>query len=244
MPLFRSFWPFDHVPAEVRRMRRVLRAGLRQPHYRAVLEAAGLGTKAAIADLTSGEEALARLPFSRLDPWRPEGLHTPELLDHPLLPGTRAIYLQHGKARYTALAGTLRDLRMVAALPREVRAEAEFGVLVLRFPGQPEAGPTDREMLWKCFQVPVHNVFLGYDGTVLAHECEAQCGYHATGDAIFEERRGRLYVTSLTDLRNPTIRLDTGMTGGIESGGCECGRAGIRLATAPVHRLVLASAAD
>jgi hypothetical protein len=244
MHLFQLGWPIHRVPLAVRQLRRVLSAGLRDDHYRALLDAVGLGSVAAIRALDSVDDALARLPFTGLQELPPAAAVTPEVMDHPLLPGTRALRVPQRKARYTALAGSLMDLRQAATLAPRLRPMAELGVLVLRRPGQPPATPADRDLFWDSFQVPVYDIFMGYDGAVLAYECEAQCGLHVTPNAVFEESYGQVYFTSLTDVRRPSIRLETGLAVHLEAGQCECGRRGTRMAAAQARHRILATAAD
>ncbi|MBI1789122.1 MAG: hypothetical protein HYR60_16445 [Acidobacteria bacterium] len=88
-----------------------------------------------------------------------------------------------------------------------------------------------RELLWQVFQVPVFEQFLGADGRVLAGECEAHEGLHLNPDnAVFERDSGSgLLLTSLTALRRPALRLETGMAGRIEPASCGCGVSSPRL---------------
>jgi hypothetical protein len=85
----------------------------------------------------------------------------------------------------------------------------------------------DRELLWDVFQVPVFEQYLGFDGRLVAWECEAHEGLHVqSSEAVMEESDGsgsELLMTSLTNLTYPALRLSTGLYGALASGPCECG---------------------
>lgn len=86
----------------------------------------------------------------------------------------------------------------------------------------------DRELFWDVFQVPVFEQYLGFDGRLVAWECEAHDGLHVqSNEAVIEESDGagsELLMTSLTNLTYPAIRLATRLYGTLASGPCECGR--------------------
>ena len=235
MHIFRFGWPFTRPPLRQRRLARVLRAACRDPHYGQTLR--GMG----------GAPALDRMPFTRLAEWnhgrRIPGV--PETIAHPLKPELVAAVPEPGGGRYTAIAAPAAALLAMAGLRRAVWPQAEFAVLALERPGDAELSETSRDLLWNVFQAPIYRVLLGFDGALLGHECEAQNGLHATSNAIFEERDGRIYVTSLTDRRNPCLRLETGLSGVLDDGLCECGRPGARLTAAgSAMQADLSSAAD
>jgi hypothetical protein len=88
----------------------------------------------------------------------------------------------------------------------------------------------DRDMLWRIFRVPVYEQYLGWDGKVIARECEAHAGLHVVAEnAVVEKIETGLLITSLTDLRCPTLRLRVDLEGSIHTGLCACGRSGPRL---------------
>jgi hypothetical protein len=130
-------------------------------------------------------------------------------------------------------------LREAAELPVEDRPESEFAVLVLFRPGEPALSSADRDLLWKAFQVPVYSLLVGFDGTLLGHECEAHRGWHASANAVFEELKGFVYVTSLADTSRPTMRLNTGIRGKLERSLCDCGRPGVRVQAMSAGRPIL-----
>jgi hypothetical protein len=164
-------------------------------------------------------------------------------IEHPLLRGLRAYVPEAGVAHYDAIADSMSSLREWAALPASRRPEVEYAVLVLRRPGESELTAADRDLLWQAFHVPAYSVFVDLEGHVLAHECEMQGALHVTNKAIFEEYRGRTYVTSLASKSHPLIRMETGIDGSLDSEMCECGRAGVRVGVVAVE-CALAHAAD
>ncbi|MGH9721450.1 MAG: hypothetical protein ACRD8O_14670 [Bryobacteraceae bacterium] len=88
-----------------------------------------------------------------------------------------------------------------------------------------------RNLLWRVFRVPVFEQYIGFDGRLIAWECEAHDGLHMVEENAVIERdiRAELLLTSLTDRYRPTIRVATRMTASLEDGACGCGKAGRRL---------------
>lgn len=148
----------------------------------------------------------------------------------------------------SALAAPISVLReMAAAIDRgqqEVHALKHF---VVSFTGGDygELREEDREQFWRVFQVPVFEQRLGFDGRVVAYECEAHDGLHVMPErAAFEETaETELLMTSLTDLRYPTLRVGTRMARSIDHECCGCGNAAPRLIAARPHLMPLAAAA-
>lgn len=91
--------------------------------------------------------------------------------------------------------------------------------------------PGERDMLWRCFGVPVFEQWLGLDGELLAWECEAHQGLHVDADKVeLEVIAGELVVTSWLGRSVPALRLATGWHGEIQTGPCSCGHSGPILA--------------
>ena len=141
----------------------------------------------------------------------------------------------------SALAAPLTVLRELAAAvesgQQEIRGLQHF---VIPFTGgeQGELDEEDRERFWRVFQVPLFEQRLGFDGRVIAYECEAHTGLHILPErAAFEETAdSELLLTSLTDLRHPTLRVATRVAGSIQHECCDCGDAAARLiAMRPLH---------
>jgi len=134
----------------------------------------------------------------------------------------------------SALAAPLMVLRELAIAvetgEQEINGLKHF---VIPFTGgeQGELREEDRERFWRVFQVPLFEQRLGFDGRVIAYECEAHSGMHILPErAAFEETaNSELLLTSLTDLRHPTLRVGTRTSGTIQHECCDCGNATPRL---------------
>jgi hypothetical protein len=134
----------------------------------------------------------------------------------------------------TALAAPVALLRQLASAieagQQEIRRLEHF---VVPFTGgeHGELHEEDRERFWRVFQVPVFEQRLGFDGQVIAYECEAHQGLHILPEraAVEETAHTELLLTSLTDLRHPTLRIATRVAGAIQHECCDCGSAAARL---------------
>lgn len=136
------------------------------------------------------------------------------------------------------LAARLDDLRSFAHpdRPRPLRNGLVVFTDVLQ--GPLTAAQCDR--LWATFQVPVFEQFLGFEGELLAWECEAHHGLHVKESAArFEAMDGaHLVVSLLASRRFPVMRLATGLRGRLSTAPCPCGNRAPRLLDvqrAPVH---------
>lgn len=136
-----------------------------------------------------------------------------------------------------ALAGPVCELRRLAdaaedrsrRLPRLEHSVIAFSILRQAFLSN-EA----RDLFWRVFRVPVFGQILDLSNALMAWECEAHQGYHvASENAIFETEHGggepELLMTSLADLRQPVLRMATGLTARIGHSTCGCGQSGPRL---------------
>jgi hypothetical protein len=139
----------------------------------------------------------------------------------------------------SALAGPTSVLQTLAiameAGTEEIPRPSHF--IVIFTGGQHGELPRkDRERFWRVFQVPVFEQRVGFDGRVVAYECEAHDGLHILPHrAAFEESAGsELLLTSLTDLRYPTLRVGTRLWGSIQRSCCDCGDATARLMAVPL----------
>ena len=135
-----------------------------------------------------------------------------------------------------ALAGPPASLRWLARRAIEgllSLPSLRFGVVVFIGLGAGLLSGEDHDLLWEAFQVPVWTQFRGFAGEVLAAEGECRAGLHvAAGNGIFEstDSGGRLYLTSLDNLRHPVLRLDTGLAADLHTDRCDCGLTTPRLA--------------
>ena len=192
----------------------------------------------------------------------PQEFHSP--LEHTpktavLLPGfeqtsaVRAISQNNwarGLKRFGAgaLAAPISVLREIAgAIDRGQQELPALKHFVVSFTGGDygEMREEDREQFWRVFQVPVFEQRVGFDGRVVAYECEAHDGLHVKPESVAFEAtaEAELLMTSLTDLRYPTLRVGTRMTRSIELECCGCGNATPRLIAARPHSMPLAAAA-
>ncbi len=81
-----------------------------------------------------------------------------------------------------------------------------------------------RTLIWRAFGVPIFEQLLGWDGTVIARECEVHDGQHIDEAAAICEKDGNeLIVTQLTSFEEPILRIRTGLTAMIATEHCECG---------------------
>jgi phenylacetate-coenzyme A ligase PaaK-like adenylate-forming protein len=168
----------------------------------------------------------------------------PAVVTHPLIRQVAATRAWSAGRCSVAIAGTVPELLDVSRSASRSRPQVEFAVLAIERPGDAELTEESRDELWETFQVPVYRVLLGFDGRVLAHECEALRGLHAGPDALFEETAGGVYLTSLSDVKHPSVRLRIGLAARLEHGPCDCGRPGVRVAPVWQARERLSSAAD
>ena len=127
--------------------------------------------------------------------------------------------------RPEALAGSLDALKQLGP------AAPDRAVIVLTSLEDGSLCEAERELLWRIFEVPIFEQRIGADGSLLAWECEAHEGLHVVEEnAIFEQSAQRgLLLTSLTDRRNPVIRLTSSGKATLEIKCCGCGRAGVRM---------------
>jgi hypothetical protein len=88
----------------------------------------------------------------------------------------------------------------------------------------------ERDLLWRALGVPVYEQWLGLDGELLAHECEAHDGLHFNPALVDLEFDGdRMLVTSYRARRIPTVRLATGWSASVDDSRCPCGNPHPRL---------------
>jgi hypothetical protein len=91
--------------------------------------------------------------------------------------------------------------------------------------------PADRDVLWQAFGLPLFEQWRGWDGELLASECEAHEGLHVHIDQCsFDSEQGLLLVSSFAGLLAETHHFPTGYSGRMLSSRCPCG--------SPLPRLV------
>lgn len=126
-----------------------------------------------------------------------------------------------------ALAAPLDALRAAAG---EAAAPLRNAVIVFSGILEGPLTPADGDELWRRYEVPVFEQFLGLNGELLAWECEIHHGLHVREEAAyFEEGEERLLVSFLANRRLPLLRLETGLTGQVVTDPCPCGDPAPRL---------------
>lgn len=83
---------------------------------------------------------------------------------------------------------------------------------------------TARSAFWQTFGVPVYELLLDSNRSILAAECEAHEGWHVESGTVFSTLEGQLWYR-----RRHGHFAGTGFTGRVEAQPCPCGRAGQRL---------------
>jgi hypothetical protein len=71
-----------------------------------------------------------------------------------------------------------------------------------------------RDLLWEAFGLPVFEQLLGWDGRVIARECEVHDGLHFDASAVAAELDGGELIV---------MGMPTGLTAEIVGDHCECG---------------------
>ncbi len=138
---------------------------------------------------------------------------------------------QFGASALAAPIGVLHALAAAMEAGREEIPGPSHFIVIFTGGHEGGLGHEDRERFWRVFQVPVFEQRVGFDGRVVAYECEAHDGLHIMPQrAAFEETTGsELLITSLTDLRYPTLRVGMRLWGSIQRDCCACGNAAARL---------------
>ena len=80
-----------------------------------------------------------------------------------------------------------------------------------------------RSVLWQQFLVPVYEVFVDRNSSILASECQVQEGWHIEPGVNFETDNGEIHAVA----RGSRIR--TGLSGTVDDAPCDCGSASARL---------------
>ena len=111
-----------------------------------------------------------------------------------------------------------------------IRRGPHRAIIAIQAPGMSPLSELEREWLWQRFHVPLYQQVRGFQGELLAAECDAQVGLHVNAAAAhWEVRKQELMFTSLVDLRHPVLRLSSGWHGDLETSRCGCGCLSARL---------------
>ena len=123
------------------------------------------------------------------------------------------------------IAAPVDTLEALAAAGEWPQDSSLFALVALSGVGTPLLSQAARVRLWRAFGVPVYVQLRGFQGELLARECEAHNGLHFdTADVLIERRpSGELLLTSLDNQRHAVLRLATRLEASIETRTCECG---------------------
>lgn len=234
--------------ARLTRFQRVLLAASHTDFYRPRLEAARLATPEAVAGLRAIEEGLARLPAVDLralldnrDSFRSRVARAAAQPDTERVETVPNGWRRRLGFRPQAIAGPFGALKRLACDVRSGRVSVARTVcrVIVHSPVDHELlRETDREFLWQALGFPVFEQVRGFDGELLAWECEAHAGLHVNAEcALVEAAAGgeELLITSLAGVRYPILRLRTGLVAQRTQSLCACGEKSGRLI--PPHSL-------
>jgi hypothetical protein len=213
-------------------LKRVLEAALETEYYRPSLKAARLDTLNAIRSLRSVADGLVRLPAVQYGAFIQDRGRFRNPLAPAAAPRSEEAMLPNPWRRKPdddAITGSIDALRRLAAAVRGGRIsipDCAARVVVHSSLDGGMLGEDDRDFLWSAFELPVFEELRGFDGELLASECEGHEALHINEDmAICEWLNGGrdFIVTSLGGIRHPLLRLRTNLTTSFRSGVCACG---------------------
>lgn len=205
--------------------------------YRPRLEAARLATPEAVAGLRAIEEGLARLPAVDLcalldnrDSFRNRVVRAAAQLETERVEAVPNGWRCRLGFRPEAIAGPFNALKRLACDVRSGRASVAptvRRVIVHSRVDRELLRETEREFLWQALELPVFEQVRGFDGELLAWECEAHAGLHVNAEcALVEAAAGggeQPIITSLAGVRYPILRLRTGLVAQRTQSLCACG---------------------
>lgn len=123
------------------------------------------------------------------------------------------------------IAAPIDVLETLGASDEWPQESSLFALAALCGVGTPILTMAARERLWRAFGVPVYLQLRGFQGELLARECEAHDGLHFNPwDVIVECRpSGELLLTSLANPRHTVLRLAVRLHAWIDMRPCGCG---------------------
>jgi hypothetical protein len=81
-----------------------------------------------------------------------------------------------------------------------------------------------RDLLWQAFRVPVFEQVRGWDGTVIARECEVHDGLHVAESSVIPQLdNDELLITKADTSEECLVPIRTGFAAEIITGHCDCG---------------------
>jgi hypothetical protein len=153
------------------------------------------------------------LPF----PASPE-LRIAQVGDFPILTGPAWFYVEWWealRAHQPDILAEHRDaLTRLAELVRRRRIEMALGraVFTLTRVGERPLPDAARDQLWHAFGVPIYELYVTGNGTILASECEAHNGWHVCLEAAHFQAGGRA-APHPEPLRRQRPRIPSGRYG-------------------------------
>jgi hypothetical protein len=126
------------------------------------------------------------------------------------------------------VAGSLPELQLLAdevALRSLDASCIDHALVVLTHYGARPLSDVMRVTLWQSFGVPIFELYLGLDQSLLASECEAHDGWHvAPGIGFASIGSGELIVDGAGN-----TGLHTGLRGSLDETPCPCGQTSPRI---------------
>ncbi|MBV8550903.1 MAG: hypothetical protein JOY54_06355 [Acidobacteriaceae bacterium] len=129
--------------------------------------------------------------------------------------------------RPSVLAGTTSELKLLVEEIERKKLDlscVDRGITVLTYSCSPLLDDIFRVLLWQTFGVPVYELLVGPNRTLIAAECEAHEGWHVRPSADVSFVDGELMCTFRSC---PPVQ--TGWLGRLEIEPCACGRGSARL---------------
>ena len=181
-----------------------------RPHFRTIQNAASvkfpfpLDPRIRLAKLTDPVPQ-----FGTLDPFYPES----------------TIHLEG--YRPNMIVGDSSDLITLAeqvGLGTVDLACIDHAIIALTRCGEAPLNDVARVVLWQTFGVPVFEIFISFDLSIIAYECELHEGWHLAPQVVLNNFDGELMLDA-----PGILGMRTALNGSLTGDKCPCGREGARL---------------
>jgi phenylacetate-coenzyme A ligase PaaK-like adenylate-forming protein len=129
--------------------------------------------------------------------------------------------------RPQVLAGSTGELQKLAQCVQSRAfdlSSVDHAIFAITVCGEEALSDRTRVVLWQAFGVPVYELLVSANGTLLGSECEAHDGWHVEPNVRFAIIDGKIAYVASGRTGEPT-----GLAGRLESGRCACGRLGVRI---------------
>ncbi len=129
--------------------------------------------------------------------------------------------------RPQVLVGTQSELQLLIEQMHRHHLDlssVDRAIVVLTYTCSGLLDDVSRVSLWQTFGVPVYELLLGPNSTLIAAECEAHEGWHVQPEAEIV-----FHADEITCLLRPHAPIQTGWTGWLDREACACGRESARL---------------